>query len=134
MTAKKSLLISVDYDGTIVGHSFPDVGVPQPGAVETLRDLIAAGHRLILYTCRENDRRRAYLSEAVAHMLRHGVTFVSVNCNRPEDDFRDSPGRKIYADVMIDDRNIGGFVGWVKVRELLGLPPLGEVVLEDAPA
>ncbi len=121
---KKSMLISVDYDGTICDHAFPEVGVPTEGAIETLKDLIADGHLLILNTCREDERRRSYLTEVVDFMKSHGVEFVSVNQNRPEDEFRDKPGRKVYADVYIDDRNFGGFPGWAVVREAFGLKPL----------
>jgi hypothetical protein len=117
-------LISIDFDGTITKSSFPDLGEPQEGAMETMRDLIAAGYLLILNTCRENEKRRAYLTEAVNFCRSHGVEFVSVNENRPEDEFRDKPGRKVYASVYIDDRNFGGFPGWAKVREAFGLPPL----------
>ena len=53
------MLISVDYDGTIVRHAYPEVGEPIEGAIQTLKDLMAAGHFLILNTCREDERRRA---------------------------------------------------------------------------
>lgn len=117
-------LISIDFDGTITDHQFPDIGEPQEGAMETMRDLIAAGYILILNTCREDEKRRAYLTEAVDFCRKHGVEFASVNENRPEDEFRDKPGRKVYASVYIDDRNFGGFPGWAAVREAFGLPPL----------
>jgi hypothetical protein len=42
-----------------------------------------------------------------------------VNENHRDDDFRDKIGRKPYADVYIDDRNMGGFPGWKKVREII---------------
>jgi len=118
------MLISVDFDGTICKHKFPEIGELLDGAAETLRDLGAAGHILILNTCREDESRRAYLTEAVDFMRKHGVEFASVNENRPEDEFRDKPGRKVYAAVYIDDRNFGGFPGWAAVREAFDLPPL----------
>jgi len=118
------MLISVDFDGTICDHKFPDIGELLPGAVETLKDLAEAGHVLILNTCREDENRRSYLTEAVNFMRKNGVEFASVNENRPEDEFRDKPGRKVYAAIYIDDRNFGGFPGWATVREAFGLPPL----------
>jgi len=124
MKLKSNMLISVDYDGTICEKAFPEVGVPMEGAIETLKDLVAAGHLLILNTCREDEKRRAYLTEAVSFMKSHGVEFASVNQNRPEDEFREKPGRKVYADVYIDDRNFGGFPGWAVIREAFGLPVL----------
>jgi hydroxymethylpyrimidine pyrophosphatase-like HAD family hydrolase len=119
-------LIACDFDGTIVEHRYPNIGKPLDGAMETLRDLIAAGNRLILNTCREDCKKRKYLSEAVEFCKENGVVFVSVNENSLDDDFRDENGlrRKVYAHHYIDDANIGGFIGWDKVRQLLGLSPL----------
>ena len=115
------MLVSVDFDGTIVHHDYPDVGEPLEGAIETLRDLIAAGHIIVLNTCREDTRKRSYLSEAVKFLSKNGVEVHSVNENRREDDFRDDGGRKVYAHCYIDDRNLGGFPGWDYVRQVFGL-------------
>jgi len=116
------MIISVDFDGTICEHAYPEIGELLKGAVETLKDLIAAGHIIILNTCREDEERRPVLTEAVSFMRENGVEFVSVNTNRPEDEFRDKPGRKVFANVYIDDRNLGGFPGWDVVREMLLSP------------
>lgn len=118
------MLISVDFDGTIVEHDYPDIGEPLPGAIPTLKDLIAAGHIIILNTCREDTRKRQYLTEAVRFLKKHEVEVHSANENRREDDFRDDGGRKVYAHCYIDDRNFGGFPGWDKIREAFGLPPI----------
>ena len=119
-------LISIDFDGTLVDHKFPEIGEPLEGAMETCQDLIAAGHRLVLNTCREDCKKRKYLTEAEAFCREHGVEFVSVNENHLDDEFRDEnyPRRKVYAHYYIDDRNLGGFPGWAMVRETLGLLPL----------
>ena len=71
------MLISVDFDGTIVRHWFPEIGEPLEGAIETLKDLAAAGHRLILCTCREDCKNRKYLTEAVEWCREQGVEYVS---------------------------------------------------------
>lgn len=123
----KQLVISVDFDGTIVEFDYPRIGKPLPGAFETLRDLIAAGHKLILNTCREDvghNINKQYLKEAVEFCRQNGVEFVSVNENRPHEDYarEDWPvRRKVWAHVYIDDKNFGGFPGWDVIRkELLG--------------
>lgn len=118
------LIISIDYDGTISDYAFPELGVPMEGAIETMRDLSLAGHILILNTCREDEKGRAYLTEAVTFLRSHGIEFASVNTNRPEHDFRDGGGRKVFAELYIDDKNLGGFPGWGAVRELFKLDPL----------
>lgn len=109
------MIISVDFDGTICDHAYPEVGELMEGAVETLKDFIAAGHVVILNTCREDEKRRPYLTEAVNFMKKNGVEFASVNTNRPEDEFRDKPGRKVFAELYIDDRNLGG-LGTVELK------------------
>ena len=58
---KKSLLIAVDFDGTVVVDRYPAVGKPMPVAIETLKMLQADGHRIILWTYRHGKR----LEEAV---------------------------------------------------------------------
>jgi len=118
----QKLLIAVDFDGTIVEHQFPELGAPLPGAIETLRALSQAGHRLILFTCREDEMDgtgRRYLTEAMDFCKQNGINFLSANETPSNDDFRPQGGRKVYADVYIDDRNLGGFPGWDKIRSLL---------------
>lgn len=128
------MILSIDFDGTICDHAYPEIGEPLEGAIETLKDLAAAGHILILNTCREDDaKRRPYLTEAVNFMKKNGVVFASVNTNRPEDEFRDKPGRKVFADIYIDDRNFGGFPGWTVVREVFGLKPLSSEPTPESP-
>lgn len=56
-----SLLIAVDFDGTIVEDAYPDIGKPKIFAFETLKHLQKDGHRLILWTY----RRGRTLKEAV---------------------------------------------------------------------
>lgn len=118
------MIIAVDFDGTIVEHRYPHIGEPLPGAIETLKDLIAAGHKLILTTCREDNDRgdKKRLTEAVNFLSNHGITFIGINESPREYDFRDdcTLRRKVYAHIYIDDAIIGGFMGWDRVRaELL---------------
>jgi tagatose-1,6-bisphosphate aldolase len=125
---ERSLILAIDFDGTIVHDGFPGIGEPLPDAIRVLRRLQDAGHRLVLWTCREDELergRRAYLTEAVDFCRSHGIEFVSINTNRPSDDFRShaTPRRKVYADLYIDDRGFGGFAGWTAVeRAILGGP------------
>jgi hypothetical protein len=119
---KEKLLIAVDFDGTIVEHRFPEIGAPLPDAFDVLRSLQARGHRLVLFTCREDqmdETGRLYLTEALDFCKRQGVTFVSANQNLSADDFRPQGGRKVHADIYIDDRNLGGFPGWERIGEML---------------
>ena len=47
-----SQIIGIDFDGTIVEHKYPEIGNPVPGALETMKDLIQQGHKIILWTMR----------------------------------------------------------------------------------
>lgn len=110
--------IAVDFDGTIVEHRYPSIGKPKLFAFETLKELQKQGHSLILWTYRSGQR----LEEAVEFCKKNGIEFYAVNKNYPEEVFTENISRKIDADIYIDDRNIGGFLGWSKIWEILNLP------------
>ena len=115
----ESLIIAVDFDGTIVEDAYPAVGSPQLFAFETLKKFQDDGHRLILWTYRAGKR----LEEAVHFCEANGIKFYAVNCSY-EGEVMDGQSRKIHADLFIDDRNFGGFPGWgVIYQELNGSAP-----------
>lgn len=102
------MIIGVDFDGTIVQHKYPEIGNEFPFAIESLIALQKEGHQIILWTYRTGD----LLDDAVDFCLSRGLEFYAVNCNYPEEEFDDTISRKIYADLYIDDRNIGGLSDW----------------------
>jgi hypothetical protein len=113
-------VIAIDFDGTIVDHAFPKIGNPKPHAFEVIKELKAAGYKLILWTCREDDHRHQYLDEAVQFCRENGVEFDAVNETIKEEEFRDGVKlRKPYCRYFIDDRNLGGFVDWEIVRKVI---------------
>lgn len=109
------LTIAVDFDGTIVEHCFPEIGPEIPYATEVLKELQNKGHRLILWTFRDG----IYLKQAVDYCTEKGVFFYAINESHPNEDFNKYMSRKIDADVFIDDRNVGGFIGWQNIRKIL---------------
>jgi hypothetical protein len=83
-------------------------------------DYKCGGWKLILWTCRENEKKRAYLDEAVEFCRSHGVEFDAVNEPHYETDFRDHrPLRKPYFTYSIDDRNVGGMMDWDLIRRII---------------
>ena len=112
---KELLTIAVDFDGTIVEDEYPNIGKPKLFAVETLQKLRDNGHRLILWTYRSGR----HLKEAVAFCEEQGIKFYAVNKSFPEEEFDPKYSRKIQADLFIDDRNIGGLMGWGEIHHLL---------------
>lgn len=124
---KKSLVIAIDFDGTIVGHAFPKIAPPEPYAFEVIKALKEAGHKLILWTAREDNvpkkQQYCYLTDAVKFLKENGIVFDAVNETYLNTDWRSelSLKRKPHCDLFIDDRNFGGFPGWEVVgRNLLG--------------
>ena len=46
--------IYLDFDGTVVEHAYPNMGEPNPMALEVIKKLKDAGHDIILNTYRAN--------------------------------------------------------------------------------
>ena len=111
------MIIAVDFDGTIVEHKYPKIGKEIPFAIATLKKLQQDGHRLILWTVREND----LLDEAVEFCRQRGVEFFAVNSNYPDENVDASAirSRKLKADMFIDDRNVGGLPDWGVIYEMI---------------
>lgn len=115
--------IAIDFDGTMVYHSYPHIGEPAPNALEVVRKLQEKGHRLILWTMRSDAR----LAEAVEYMTNNGIKLFGINNNPEQKLWTNSP--KAYAQIFIDDAALGcplvygvhdrPFVDWVKVEKLL---------------
>lgn len=107
--------IAVDFDGTVVEHNYPAIGKEMMFAFNTLRALREKGNQLILWTYREGTP----LEEAVFFCKQNGFVFDAVNENYPGERQEGTYNRKLNADLFIDDRNLGGFPGWVRVWQLL---------------
>ncbi|GAA4932235.1 hypothetical protein GCM10023314_00630 [Algibacter agarivorans] len=124
MNFSDTLIIAVDFDGTIVEDAYPRIGKPILFAFETLKKLQSEGHRLILWTYRSGHR----LDEAVKFCEDNDIHFYAVNSSFPEEEYSNEVSRKINADLFIDDRNIGGFYGWGEIYQLLtnSTPPIPE--------
>lgn len=124
MLSRQPATINVDFDGTCVGHEFPDIG-PDIGAVPVLQALTRQGHRVILFTMRSGKT----LGAAVEWFIDNKIPLYGIQTNPTQSEWTQSP--KSYAKVMIDDSAVGcplksdpsvtprPFVDWKKVSELL---------------
>lgn len=121
----ESKVIAVDFDGTIVEHKFPAIGKEMLFAFATIKALQQKGHKLILWTFRAGST----LNDAVEFCKKNGIEFYAVNKNYPEEIYDDNISRKINADIFIDDRNVGGFLGWSEIWQTLH--PEGEDFLHQ---
>ena len=122
---KEKPIIAIDFDGSCVKHKYPEIG-EDIGATPVLRDLVNAGHKLILYTMRSGQELR----DAVEWFKYHGIPLYGVNSNPEQHTWTSSP--KCYANLYIDDAALGcpltveslissdrPWVDWVAVREKL---------------
>lgn len=110
------MIISIDFDGTICRDQYPLIGCSVPYAIEVINKLKIAGHIIIINTCREGK----LLTNAINWLLFSGIPFDRVNDNlQTAIDEYGSNARKIFADVYIDDRNFGGFPGWLTIEKNL---------------
>lgn len=111
------MIIAIDFDGTICQNKYPEIGAPMPLAIESVKELRERGHDLILWTCRQGEQ----LYDAVRWCEEHGISFDLVNEHEPNNlrAFGGVAGNKVFANIYIDDRNLGGFTGWERAMELI---------------
>ena len=117
------MIIAVDFDGTCVTHAYPNIG-KDIGAVDTLRALVAKGHKIMLWTMRSGKE----LEDAVEWFEQNEIPLWSVNEN-PTQSW--SSSNKQFAHLYIDDTALGcplkqdlwlckhAYVNWEKVNNYL---------------
>ena len=128
------MIIAIDFDGAICRNKYPEIGDPMPLAIESIKKLKERGHDLILWTCRQGE----LLDDAVRWCEEHGIPFDLVNEHEPNNlkAFDGVAGNKVFANIYIDDRNLGGFPGWERAMELIKeaeAPKLEWTTNEDFP-
>lgn len=107
------MIIAIDFDGTICLDRYPAIGPLAPNSKKVINQLHADGHYLIINTCRSGNE----LTEAINYLLENGIKFDRVNDNHPEMTAKYGATRKVFADVYIDDRNIGGLPMWLDIYD-----------------
>lgn len=110
-------ILAVDFDGTIrQGKRYDSKNKRlMPYCKKNIENLYYNGCRLIVWTCR-NEESLDFVREVlrVNDILQY---FEQINENIEE--LQHWNTRKIYADYYIDDLNLGGFPGWLKVHEIV---------------
>lgn len=120
-----NVVIAIDFDGTCVTNEYPKLGKTVPDCVEILKKLLEKKNKLVLMTQRDGKP----LTEAINWFAENTIELYGINDNPQQHSWNKS--RKIYADIYIDDRNLGcpltthrslsdkPFVDWKKVEKLL---------------
>jgi predicted mannosyl-3-phosphoglycerate phosphatase (HAD superfamily) len=123
------MIVGLDFDGTCVTHEYPKIG-RNIGAQPVLKDLVKAGHKLVLFTMRSGKE----LKEAEEWFEENEIPLFGSNVNPEQKEWTDSP--KAYCHLYIDDAGLGmplmkmgsletplsivrPFVNWTKVRKML---------------
>lgn len=102
-----TLIIAVDFDGILCEDKFPLIGNPNQEVIYIVKQLITAGHEVILWTSRTDTE----LEVAKQWCADRGLNFTSINENAPSNIEKykskyPNGTRKIYADIYIDDHDI----------------------------
>lgn len=130
--------ICIDFDGTCVTHEFPRIG-EDIGAIPVLKELVEAGHKLILFTMRSDRKKKKkvgdetvvveenFLADAINWFEDNGIALYGVQKNPTQRFWTSSP--KAYGHLYIDDANLGcplitptegrPYVDWVETRKYL---------------
>ncbi|MRI64648.1 hypothetical protein EDM00_11720 [Ornithobacterium rhinotracheale] len=111
------MIIAIDFDGTIAVSKFPEILGLQFNAKKYIQKLKEDGHYIIINTCRSGDN----LTNAINFLLEQGVPFDRVNDNSPENlrQYNSANTRKVYADVYVDDKQVGGLPLWSEIYEFI---------------
>lgn len=123
-------VIAIDFDDTCCLDAYPKRGKDIEGAVDVLKDLHAQGYRFILWTCREHVDVNGVdpLQEALDWFAKYEIPLYAIN-DDPDAEARGYiPSRKIYADIVIDDKSLGiplidEHVDWSKIPSLIEKVP-----------
>lgn len=130
--------ICIDFDGTCVTHEFPQIG-KDIGAIPVLKELVWAGHKLILFTMRSDRKVKKkkdgetviveenFLTDAINWFNENGIELYGVQKNPRQRFWTTSP--KAYGHLYIDDANLGcplivpeegrPYADWVAIRIIL---------------
>ena len=130
------MIIAVDFDGVLVEDKFPAIGMERPRMIDAVRRLIHAGHEVILWTSRVDER----LEEVLQWCEARGLDFCAVNENAPSnraqyEHLYPNGTRKVYADVYVDDHSLE-WKAWERQyghagAESHALSLLGEIIYYD---
>ena len=97
------VILSIDFDGTIVKDEYPGIGKPLPGAIQAINELYESGYCIIINSCRARERE----DEMIDWLNRNGVKYCHCNENCCERIVKyRTDCRKISADCIIDDKSL----------------------------
>lgn len=114
---------AIDFDGTIVdntGFTFPEIGVLKPHVKRVIKKIRDNGGEVAIWTCRSGEHEQGVKD----YLAKYGIKYDSFNSVLPcEREKWGDGGRKIYADLYIDDHGIyammNGGINWIDIERFV---------------
>jgi len=111
----RKIIIAIDFDGCLTEGCYGTPLTLQEHAKTALLQMKEWDCDLLLWTCRgESD---GSLGIAKDFLESEGVLSLFSKINDGSEYSTWGNNRKVLADVYIDDKNVGGWIGWKKVLE-----------------
>jgi len=121
----RSLVVGVDFDGTVVTHCYPEIG-KDIGAVPVLKRIVNAGHKIVIFTMRSGKE----LQDVINWYKEREIPVYGVNENPTQKSWTSSP--KAYCHIYIDDASLGAPVKMSHISDKVYIDyELAEHMLED---
>lgn len=108
--------ISIDFDGTIVEHRFPDIGPLKPGAIDAIKKLYQK-YEIVISSCRASTIFNPE-GPGTSKSYKEMVKFLDDN-GIPYDRIDDGTEGKVVAVAYIDDRGIPFKNNWDEIARKL---------------
>lgn len=116
----EDLILAIGFDGTIVEHEYPYVGIFRKNALTVLRRLADEGFIIIIWTCRNKEKNDKAFQEMVDHLEVKNIKYHYINENTKEVIESFGETRKVLANIYIDDRQVGGLPDdWEDIYQLI---------------
>jgi len=108
-------IVIIDFDGTLCGFEFPNVGPPEPHVREALETLKDAGYIIKIHSCRTATywarplEREQHIDVILKFMYDHRLPYdeLILDVDKP------------LADLYIDDRGLRYDNNWLEITERL---------------
>lgn len=114
----------IDFDGTCI-PSLPEPGLCEidTGAERVLTKIVQAGHKIVLWTCRNNSIDNPFnirpeessLEEAIRWFKERHIPLYGVNGYKEERELI-GKSRKLFGEFLIDDTSIGTPLIWGEIE------------------
>lgn len=125
-----TLILAIDFDGTLAEHEFPRIGGEVPEAINWCKVFQGMGAKLIMWTVRQDGHHYGDVrTQAVTWCKDRGLVFDAVNNDLEV--YSWTQGNKIYANIYIDDAALGCPVIWTpRGKRVADWSKIGPVVVE----